>query len=61
MIGTNENTINVSSNVNLALNTCRCLFLQTATENPQCCSTASFDHAKQDESARQDSVEIERF
>ena len=28
-----KNTINVSNNVNLILNTYRCLFFQTATEN----------------------------
>ena len=41
MIGTKEKH-NVSNNVNLILNTYRCLFFQTATENVQCCSTALF-------------------
>ena len=36
-----KNTINISNNVNLILNTYRCLFFQTASENLQCCSTAS--------------------
>ena len=45
-----ENTINVSNNVDLILNTYRRFFLQTATENLQCCWTASFA-----------SVEMERF
>ena len=45
-----KNTINVSNNVNLILNTYRCFFFQTATENLRSCSTASFD-----------SVEMERF
>ena len=45
-----KNTINVSNNVNLLLNTYRCLFFQTATENVGCCSRALFD-----------SVEIRRF
>ena len=56
-----KNTINVSSNANLILNTYRCLFFQTATENLWCCSTASFDQAMQDELPRQDSMEMERF
>ena len=45
-----KNTINVSNNVNLILNTYRCLFFQTATENVRCCSTVSLD-----------SVEIGRY
>ena len=36
-------------------------FSQTATENLRCCSTATFGYAMQDESARQDRVEMERF
>ena len=36
-------------------------FSQTTTENLRCCSTATFDYAMQDKSARQDSVEMERF
>ena len=36
-------------------------FSQTATENLRCCSTATFAYAMQDESARQDRVEMERF
>ena len=36
-----KNTINISNNVNLILNTYRCLFFQTASENLRCCSTAS--------------------
>ena len=56
-----KNKINVSNNVNLIINTYRCLFFQTATENLRCFSTASFDHAMQNESARQDDVEMEKF
>ena len=36
-----KNTINISRNVNLILNTYRCIFFETATENLRCCSTAS--------------------
>ena len=45
-----KNAVNVSNNVNLILNTNRCLFFQTATENLRCCSTALFNN-----------VEMERF
>ena len=44
MIGTNEKhnlASYISHNVNLILNTYRCPFFQTATENLRCCSTAS--------------------
>ena len=54
-------TIHVSGNVNLIPNIYKCLFFQTATENMRCCSKALFGHAMQDKSARQASVEMERF
>ena len=45
-----KNSINISNNINLILNTYKCLFLQTAAENFRCCSTA---WTMQDESPRQ--------
>ena len=53
-----KNSINISNNVNLILNTYRCLFFQTVTENVRCCSTALLMACK---TSQQDSVEIERF
>ena len=53
-----KNSINISNNVNLILNTYRCLFFQTVTENVRCCSTALLMPCK---TSQQDSVEIERF
>ena len=45
-----KNSINISNNVNLILNTYKCLFFQTTAENLRCCLTAS---SKQDESGMQ--------
>ena len=53
-----KNSIDISNNVNLILNIYNCFFFQTAAENLGCCWTAS---TMQDESARQRSVEMERF
>ena len=54
-----KNTINVSNNVNLILNTYRCLFFSNCYWEPcsnlvQCCSAASSNHAMKDVSARQE-------
>ena len=53
----------LANNVNLilSLNTYRCLLFQTSTENLWCCSTASSDHAMQEDSARQYSMDMEKF
>ena len=53
-----KNSIDISDNANLILNTYNCFFFQTAAENVGCCWTTS---TMQDESARQRSVEMERF
>ena len=45
-----KNSINLFNNVNLIINTCKCLFFQTAAENLGCCSAAS---TMQHESSRQ--------
>ena len=36
-----KNMFNISNNVNLIINTYKCLFLQTTAENLRCCSTSS--------------------
>ena len=64
MIGTNEKlnlASYISHNVNLILNTYRCPFFQTATENLRCCTTASTMLCSPARRSRQDSVEMERF
>ena len=53
-----KNTINISNNINLILNTYKCLFFQTATENLRCCSTAWTMPCK---TSQQDSVEMGSF
>ena len=53
-----KNTINISNNVNLILNTYRCIFFQTATGNLRCCLTTSTMPCK---TSQQDSLEMERF
>ena len=45
-----KNSINISSNVKLIMNTYKCLLFQIAAENLQYCSTAS---TMQHESSRQ--------
>ena len=53
-----KDSIDISDNANLILNTYNCFFFQTAAENVGCCWTTS---TMQDESGRQRSVEMERF
>ena len=54
-----KNTI-IPNNVNLIVNTYRSHFFLNCYWEPSMLSD-SFDHAMQDESARQDSVEMEKF
>ena len=53
-----KNSINISNDVNLILNTYRSHFFQTVTENLLCCSTSSTMPSK---TSQQHSAEMERF
>ena len=55
-----KNTINISNNVNLVLNTYRCLFFSNCYWEPSMLFD-SFDHVMLHEFARQDSVEMTSF